>query len=93
MKVPERVSGIIVMDVDAGAASRAERLGFPLMGLASRVVGLKRLAPAVITGFFSAEMRRDHPETVEASRSVNRNVTVPVGISDIAAFCHIRRCE
>ncbi len=74
---PERVAGLALLDTSAGVEPRANKIKYRVMGIGARVLGMRRMVPAVLPLMFSRTAQRQQPELV--ATWVERFATFRVG--------------
>lgn len=84
----ERVSGLILLDTDAGAETAWNRLRYQLMAGAARILGTAPLVPQVIRMFFCARTRRTRPDLVRQWREEIASVPLVTIRRTVAALRH-----
>jgi pimeloyl-ACP methyl ester carboxylesterase len=62
---PQRVSGLMLLDTDAGAESSLRKLKYRAMGVGARLVGLKPFLPSVARLMFGTTTRRHNRALVQ----------------------------
>ncbi len=62
---PDRVAALVVADSTAAAETLYKRVKYATMGTASRVLGVRRMMPAVLPLMFGRTTLREQPELVE----------------------------
>jgi len=71
---PSRVSGLVLMDTDAGAETAWHRVKYRALGIAVSLFGLRPLLPFVGLLMLGGTTRRDHPQvTAEVRAMIARN--------------------
>jgi pimeloyl-ACP methyl ester carboxylesterase len=65
LTVPERVSGLILVDTDAGAERAFKKLKYRAMGVGARLLGIRPFLPGIVPLMFGRTTRETRPELVE----------------------------
>ena len=86
LTVPDRVSGLVLMDTDAGNEHLLRKLKYRLMGFGARTLGMRPFLPAVTRLMFGATTRRDNPELVDEWRRVFADVDLPSALQCLACL-------
>jgi pimeloyl-ACP methyl ester carboxylesterase len=73
----DRVSGLILLDTDAGCETASNKLKYLMMGIAVKALGPRPLLPEIIRLFFSAETRRTNKPLIEEWKERFASVHVP----------------
>ena len=87
--VPERVSGLILVDTHAGTESPFNKIKYRAMILCARSIGVRPLLPSIIQIMFGSTTRRENPDLVDEWRE--RFAAVHVSSISLAAGALIRR--
>lgn len=74
---PERVSGLILLDADAGAETTLRKLKYLAMGAGARVVGVRPFLPTITRLMFGATTRRRNPTLVDEWKKEFAGVSLP----------------
>jgi pimeloyl-ACP methyl ester carboxylesterase len=74
---PERVSGLMLLDTDAGAETALRKVKYRAMGAGARAVGIGPFLPSVTRLMFGAMTRRRHPALVGEWKREFAGVHVP----------------
>jgi pimeloyl-ACP methyl ester carboxylesterase len=74
---PERVSGLMLLDTDAGAETALRKVKYRAMGAGARAVGIGPFLPSVTRLMFGAATRRRQPELVGEWKREFAGVHVP----------------
>jgi len=77
LSCPERVSGLILLDTDAGAETALRTLKYLAMGAGARVVGVGPFVPSIARLMFGATTRRQNPTLVTEWKKEFSGVHVP----------------
>lgn len=64
LAAPERVAGLVLLDTGAGGEPWGKRLEHRVLGLGTRLLGMRPLLPAILRILFGASTRRDRPALV-----------------------------
>jgi pimeloyl-ACP methyl ester carboxylesterase len=83
---PERVSGLILLDTDAGAETAYKRLKYQAMATGIRVVGMRPFLPAIIPLFFGRTTRKSNPSLVAEWRTKFAATHIPSMICILEAL-------
>ncbi len=89
LTAPESVSGLILLDTDAGAEKPGVALRYRLMALGARAVGLRPFLPFIMPLMFGSTTRRTRPDLVAAWRRRIAAAHVPSMLRTLGAL--IRR--
>ncbi|MBD3867304.1 MAG: alpha/beta fold hydrolase [Acidobacteria bacterium] len=82
----ERVAGLILLDTDAGAETRVNRLKFGTMVAVTRLLGTGSLVPQVARMFFGRQTRSLNPGLVEEWKEHFSNVPLPAILRTVQAL-------
>jgi pimeloyl-ACP methyl ester carboxylesterase len=74
---PERVSGLILLDTDAGPETAIRKVRYHAMGLGARLIGIDPLVPSIARLMFGATTRRHNPTLVSEWKREFSAVHVP----------------
>jgi len=77
LSCPERVSGLVLLDTDAGHESAMLKLKNRAMGAGARVVGMTPFVPSIARLMFGATTRRGNPALVRAWKEQFSALHVP----------------
>lgn len=88
LAVPERVSGLIVLDSHAGAESGYKALKYRALALGARALGMRPFLPAVLPLMFGATTLRTRPQLVAEYRRRFAAVHLPSMLSTLDALIH-----
>ncbi len=83
---PERVSGLILLDTDAGAEKPGVALRYRLMALGARLVGLRPFLPSIMPLMFGRTTRRTRPDLVAEWRRRITAAHVPSMLRTLGAL-------
>jgi len=84
--VPDRVSGLILVDTHAGAETAYKKMKYRAMGLGVRTFGIRPFLPAISKLMFGATTRRTNPELVKAWEGRFASADVPSMLLGIRAL-------
>ena len=84
--VPERVSGLIIMDSDAGREKALRRIRYRLLAFAASRVGIKPFLGEISNLMFGATTRQGNQELVKEWRDRFSEVNVPSAINCLRAL-------
>jgi pimeloyl-ACP methyl ester carboxylesterase len=73
----DRVSGLILLDTDAGCETTFNKLKYSVMGIAVKAFGPRLLLPEIIRLFFSPETRRTNKPLIDEWKERFASVHVP----------------
>lgn len=74
---PERVSGLLLLDTDAGAETVLHKLKYRAMGAGARMVGVRPFLPSIARLMFGATTRRRNPALVREWNEEFASMHVP----------------
>lgn len=86
LSCPERVSGLILLDADAGAETTLRRLKYLAMGAGARAVGIRPFLSSIARLMFGATTRRHNPTLVNEWRGEFARVRVPSALRCLEAL-------
>ncbi len=66
---PDRVSGLMLLDTDAGRETFVRRIAYRLLMLVVRIFGLRAVLPVLLRVYFGRTTRATRPELVEEWRN------------------------
>jgi len=87
--VPERVSGLILVDTHAGTESPFNKIKYRGMVLGARLIGVRPFLPAITPIMFGSTSRRENPELVD--EWTERFAAIHLSSISLAAGALIRR--
>ena len=88
LRVPDRITGLILLDTTAGRDSGLTSLKYALLGVAARVAGLRPLAPQAAREMFGVTARRHHAALVEQWKESFVQVDVASALQTLEALIH-----
>ena len=83
---PERVSGLILLDTDAGAETTLRKLKYLAMGAGARAVGLNPFLSTITRLMFGATTRRQNPALVNEWKEEFAGMHVPSALRCLEAL-------
>lgn len=86
LRVPERVSGLILADTTARDESAGKRAQYRALGLVARLLGFRPVLPLVLPLMFGATTRRTRPELVKEWSARFAAAHVPSMLATLAAL-------
>jgi len=88
LRVPDRVTGLILLDTTAGRDSALTRLKYALLGAAARVAGLRPLAPQAAREMFGVTARHRQAALVEQWKESFVQIDVVSALQTLEALIH-----
>lgn len=85
---PERVSGLIILDADAGAETALRKVKYLAMGTGARALGVSPFLPSISRLMFGATTRRRNPALVREWKKEFASVRVPAVLLCLDALMH-----
>jgi 3-oxoadipate enol-lactonase len=85
LRVPDRVTGLILVDTDGGTETTWRRVQYSLLGAVARTMGMRPVLPIVARRMFGVTTLRTRPDLVDQWRERFAAMHIPSALAMLAA--------